>query len=120
MPPKAPALWRTLAFWHFGMSQWAMTWVMLISNLCFWTLLSARRIKPALRWLRFFTLTFAFVAVCSAGSWVKQTWWPAKIGVVTATEVAVFAGVHESAVVRFVLHEGVEVLVVEEAPPWVL
>jgi SH3-like domain-containing protein len=64
-------------------------------------------------------LAFAVVAVCSAGSWAKQTWWPTKIGVVTSADLTVLGGVHEGAVVRFVLHEGVEVLVVDEAPPWV-
>jgi hypothetical protein len=118
LPPMPSALARTLAFWHFGLSHWAMTVTMLVSNLFFWVLLGVRRVSPRTRWFRVAILAFALVAVGSAGSWAKQTWWPTKIGVVTSADLSVLAGVHEGAVVRFVLHEGVEVLVVDEAPPW--
>ena len=119
LPPNPSVFWRTVAFWHFGLSHKAVTVVMLLSNVCFWVFVGIRRSKPNLRGLRFFVLSSAIVTVGSAGSWVKQTWWPVEIGVVTAAELSVFAGVHESAVVRFVLHEGVEVLVLEESAPWV-
>lgn len=117
-PPTAPALVRTLGFWHFWLSAGELRWLLVGVNLCAWSLAAvwlALRRGEVLRWL----VATAFIVVAVVGvSVVADLFFAPKTAVVVPAAVDVLAGPSTDAVLRFELHAGAEVKLVEERSGW--
>jgi tetratricopeptide (TPR) repeat protein len=117
-PPQPSALLATLFFWHYQLSLSELVWTVLVVNLLLWSILVLRlyrRASEALRWT-FFGLLLLLLA--TGGSLAVHTLFPAQIAVVVPQEVDALTGPSDDAVVRFKLHAGSEVRVMDQRDGW--
>ena len=119
-PPEPSAVPRTIFFWHYGLSRSELWQVMIISNLLFWLLVSARalyrRRSELLRWAVIVCLA---PLVASAGSLLVHAVALQRIAVILPPELNVYSGTGVDTEVRFKLHAGCEIRLVEELGDWI-
>jgi hypothetical protein len=119
LPPGPSPLRQTLFFWHYGLSRMELIQAVVVLNLILWgvaALRLERRRSETLRWI-FGTVLVLLLAV--AGSLVVHWLSPMRVAVVVPQEVSAHSGTREDTVVRFKLHAGSELAVVEERDGWV-
>lgn len=117
-PPGAPAVARALAFWHFWLSAAELRWLLVTANVLAWTLAGVwlvRRRGEVLRWL---VIASFGVVVLLAASVVADSLFAPRTAVVVPAAVDVVAGPALDAVLRFELHAGAEVRLIEERDGW--
>ncbi len=119
VPPPAPSpVQRTLFFWHYLLCRRELVLTLALVNLAFWAALGARlwrRDSTALRWA---TLTLGLVLAALALSWGTHALHRGQVAVVLASEAQVRAGIGAESVVRFVLHEGTEAVLLDTDDGW--
>lgn len=117
-PPTAPAWARTLGFWHFWLAANELRWVLVLLNALAWSLAGVwllRRRGEILRWL----IATCFLGVLVVGvSVAADLFFAPRVAVVVPAAVDVLAGPAVDAVLRFELHAGAEVRLVEERGGW--
>ncbi len=118
-PPTASTALRTLFFWHYSLSVRELAWIVLVLNLLFWSALALRRRRLDSEILRWTVTGLLALLLAGGGSLAAHTLFPAKVAVVLPVEVEAKSGTSVDAVVRFKLHAGTEVEVVEQRPGWV-
>lgn len=117
-PPTPPAVAKTLFFWHFWLSPAELRWLLVGVNLVAWSLAGLwlwRRRGEVLRWL----VGASFAALGIVGiSVAADTWLAPATAVIVPAAVDVVAGPSVDAVLRFELHAGAEVHLMEKREGW--
>jgi hypothetical protein len=109
---------HTLFFWHQGLNTTELLTVSLGAWMVFWAcmLLRLRMENAFLPWL---AGVACFVAVMLGGSYTLRTVWPRRSAVVLVQEASVFTSTSSQSPVRFKLHQGAEIKVLEHTSSWV-
>ncbi|MEM7481365.1 MAG: tetratricopeptide repeat protein [Acidobacteriota bacterium] len=117
-PPAPSEVQRTLLFWHYGLSTKELLATAVVLNLLFWGCLALhlfRRRWEILRWLAALALVPLLAVTASLA---VKTLAPQRVAVVVPQEVDVRSSPDGGAVVRFKLHAGTEVRLVEQRGDW--
>ncbi len=117
-PPEPSAVLRTLFFWHFGLSRGELAAAVLVLNLGFWGVLALRLVWRRAEVLRWSAAVLLLPLLATAGSLALGAAFPRRIAVVLPQEIDAHSGTSADTVVRFKLHAGSEVRVVEEREGW--
>jgi len=118
-PPAPGAVRRTLFFWHYSLSASETIRLAVLANLILFgalSLLLRRRSSEPLRWI---AVVAGVVLLALLGSLLCRWALPLRVAVVLPAEVEAFSGTGADTVVRFRLHAGTEVRVVETTGDWV-
>lgn len=109
---------ETLFFWHFSLGKSQLLRWLGLASVLFWGLLIVQLYgrHDMLRWARNLALLM-FIAL--GGSALLRGVSPARIAVVQPAEASVYSGQDSRSVVRFKLHEGTEMSVVQLDGEWV-
>ena len=118
-PPEAPVLLRTVLFWHFSLAPVEVLRTAVLVGLGFWIVLALRLYRPASEVLRWSAVCLLGVGLALAGSLVAHAAFSSPVAVVLPPEIDLHAAAGEGSIVRFQLHAGTEVRVIEERPEWV-
>ena len=118
-PPEAPVLFRTVLFWHYSLAPDEVLRSVVLVGLAFWIVLGLRLYRPASEVLRWSAVCLLAVGLALAGSLVAHAAFDPAIAVVLPQEIDLHAAAGEGSVVRFQLHAGTEVRVIEQRPEWV-
>lgn len=118
-PPAPPALLRTVLFWHYSLAPDELLKSAALVGLGFWAVLALRLYRPASEVLRWCAACLLVVGLALGGSLVAHAAFDAVIAVVLPQEINLHAAAGEGSVVRFRLHAGTEVQVIEQRPEWV-
>lgn len=117
-PPTASPVLRTLFFWHFGLSTDECLRLAIVLHVLLWGFLAVRlywRRSEVLVW----TVGLLFVATLAvAGSLVTRLVTPTRLAVILPQEADVHSGTDMESVVRFKLHAGAEVRLLEARDGW--
>ena len=120
LKPATPSvIQRTLFFWHYALSPGELLMGLLLFNVSFWLLWGLRlrfSASEILRWLSVATLLATFLL---GGSFLIHRFFPERAAVVTASQANIYSGTSTDTVVRFQLHAGAEVSVVDRHDAWV-
>jgi tetratricopeptide (TPR) repeat protein len=117
-PPEPSPVLATLFFWHYHLSRAELLRLTVLFNALLWGVLALRltlRGSEALRWLAGLSL---LLLLASGGSLLWRTVAPERIAVVLPQEVDVRSGTGAASVVRFKLHAGSEVRLIERQDGW--
>jgi tetratricopeptide (TPR) repeat protein len=117
-PPAPSPVMSTLFFWHYGFSSAELRRAAVALNLVFWLVLAAglyRRSSEVLRWM---ALAALVLLLAVGGSLVARWAFPQRVAVVIPQEIEARSGNSSEDVVRFKLHAGTEVRVVERRGDW--
>lgn len=117
-PPQPPSVVRALGFWHFLLGPAELRWSLVGANLLAWSLAAVALLRPrgeVIRW--FVAATFGLVALLGA-SVLADAFFAPRVAVVVPATVEALAGPADDAVLRFELHAGSEVRVVEQREGW--
>ncbi len=117
---QAPSsLWRTLAFWYFGMSFKGLLLAFCILNVLFWGSLLVRLFRDSewVRWSIALTLLISLVMAASATIKYVETFHN-RGGVVLLQEAPVRAGFSHKDTTLFILHEGAEFRILDQEKGW--
>jgi len=117
-PPGPSDLQRTLLFWHYAFSATELQVALAVTNVLFWTLLGLSVLRRESEWLRWATWSLAAPLLILTASTLLHALTPTHVGVVTVAEADVRAGDDNDAVLRFQLHEGTEMTLVEQRGNW--
>jgi tetratricopeptide (TPR) repeat protein len=117
-PPRPPVVLSTLFFWHYGLSRGELAMAVLVLNLLFWGLLAARLLRPASELLRWVQVAILVLLLALAASLAVRWFSPHRSAVITSLEVEARSGTGVADVVRFKLHTGTEVRLLERRPDW--
>ena len=117
-PPAPPALVRTVLFWHYGLAPAEVLRSAALAGLGFWIVLALRLYRPASEVLRWSAVCLLAVGLALGGSLVAHAAFSSPVAVVLPQEIDLHAAAGEGSVVRFRLHAGTEVRVVERRPEW--
>ena len=118
-PPEPPVLLRTVLFWHYGLAPVEVMRSAVLVGLGFWIVLAVRLYRPASEVLRWSAVCLLVVGLALAGSLVAHAAFSFPVAVVLPPEIDLHAAAGEGSVVRFRLHAGTEVRVIEQRPEWV-
>jgi pentatricopeptide repeat protein len=118
-PPEPPVLLRTVLFWHYSLAPDESLKSAALVGLGFWVVLALRVYRPASELLRWFAVCLLAVGLALGGSLVAHTAFDTVVAVVLPKEIDLHAAAGEGSVVRFRLHAGTEVRVIEQRPEWV-
>lgn len=117
-PPDVAPWQHTLFFWHYALSWRELAWGTGLVNALVWGLFIAMRLKPQMEALRWgFWLSFVML-VATAGSLAVRTLAPTTLAVVTQNEINVHSGTDRDTVVRFKLHDGTEMRLLDTQDNW--
>lgn len=116
--PDPPVIFETLFFWHFSLSRLELLRWFLISNALLWSLLALRLFYRRTEVLGWIVTAALIVTVATGGSLAVRYLVPMRIAVVTATEIDAHSGTSDDTIVRFKLHAGSEVRLVEQRDNW--
>ena len=118
-PDETNPIVRTLFFWHFSFGRRQAISLLLWGNALFWVLMGLQLFlqdNALLKWCQRFALLSTLLLAGSVGlRWM----FPTQIAVVQESEISVYSGQDSASVVRFKLHEGSEVRVVQIEENWV-
>jgi tetratricopeptide (TPR) repeat protein len=117
-PPRPPVVLSTLFFWHYSLSRGELGTAVLLLNLLFWGLLALRVLRPASEWLRWVQGATLIVLLVLATSLAVRWFAPTRSAVITPLEVEARSGTGVADVVRFKLHTGTEVRLLEQRAEW--
>lgn len=117
--PAPPALLRTVLFWHHGLAPVEALRSAALVGLGFWIVLALRLYRPASEVLRWSAVCLLAVGLALGGSLVAHAAFGSPIAVVLPPEIDLHAAAGEGSVVRFRLHAGTEVRVIERRPEWI-
>jgi len=117
--PAAASIWRTLAFWYFGLNLRGLLLGFLLLNGLFWgsLLLKLFLDREWLRWSVVLSLILCLLAAASAAVKARETFHSPE-GVILAPEVSVHAGFTRNDTVLFILHEGAEFRILAAEGSW--
>lgn len=118
-PPAPPVLLRTVLFWHYGLAPVEVLRSAVLVGLGFWIVLALRLYRPASEVLRWSAVCLLVVGLALAGSLAAHAAFSSPVAVVLPQEIDLHAAAGEGSVVRFRLHAGTEVRVIEQRPEWV-
>ncbi len=118
-PPAPPVLVRTLLFWHYSLAPNEVVRSVVLVGLGFWIVLALRLYRPASEVLRWSAVCLLAVGLALGGSLVAHGAFDPAIAVVLPQEINLHAAAGEGSVVRFRLHAGTEVRVIEQRPEWI-
>ena len=118
-PPEPPVLLRTLLFWHYSLAPDEILRAAVLTGAGFWLVLALRLYRPASEVLRWSAVSLLVVGLGLGGSLAVHAAFEPAIAVVLSQEIDLHAAAGEGSVVRFRLHAGTEVRVVEQRPEWV-
>jgi len=118
-PPEPPVLLRTLLFWHYSLAPAELLKSAVLVGLGFWIVLALRLYRPASEVLRWLAVCLLVVGLALGGSLLVHAAFDPAIAVVVPQEIDLHAAAGEGSVVRFRLHAGTEVQVIEERPEWI-
>ena len=117
-PPEPGAVVRTLLFWHHSLSLSERVFGAVLLGLMFWTALALwllRRARSVAGW----TVALAGPATALLLVSAVVTWASGQPhGVVVPAEIDALTGPRNDGVVRFKIHAGTEVRVIEERSSW--
>jgi len=113
------SLWRTLAFWYFGMNLRELLITLAVFNVILWTsaLFRLFRDREWIKWSIALSLLLTVTMGVSAGMKYRETFHNHK-GVVLVREAPVRAGFNHKDTVLFVLHEGAEFGILGQEKGW--
>lgn len=117
-PPEVTPWQHTLFFWHYSLSWRELAWGVGLLNALVWSLFIATRLKPAAEALRWGFWLSLVTLVASAGSLAVRTLAPTTLAVVTQNEISVHSGTDRDTVVRFKLHDGTEMRLLDTQDNW--
>lgn len=117
-PPTPSPVTRTLFFWHHALSPRELLFSTLVANALFWILLIALLFRRRSEWLRWATILVAALLLLLAPSAAIHRFAPNRVAVVLPQEIDALAGTRDDAVVRFKLHAGSELRVLETRGEW--
>ena len=117
-PPAPSEAMRNLFFWHYNFSASELWIGVLVLNLLVWLFLAARLFSQSAIW-KWLAVACGTVLLCVASSAIVHSAGLSEVAVIVPQEVDVTYGTDEDSVVRFKLHAGTEVRVVERSPGWV-
>ena len=118
-PPAPPALLRTLLFWHYSLAPAEVLRSVVLVSAAFWIVLALRLYRRASEVLRWSAVCLLVVGLALGGSLVAHAAFAPAIAVVLPQEIDLHAAAGEGSVVRFRLHAGTEVQVIEQRPEWI-
>lgn len=117
-PPRPSSLASALFFWHYASSRGERMRLAVVLNVLLWSLLAWRLYRRESELLRWSFLAVLVILVAVAGSLVFESALPQRLAVVVPQEIDVHSGNDTETVVRFKLHAGTEVEVVEARRDW--
>ncbi len=117
-PPEPPVLLRTVLFWHYSLAPGETLKSTALVGLGFWAVLALRLYRPASEVLRWSAACLLVVGLALGGSLAGHAAFDTVIAVVLPQEIDLHAAAGEGSVVRFRLHAGTEVRVIEQRPEW--
>ncbi len=117
-PPGPTPLARTLFFWHYGFSRRGLQLVGGAAMIVLCAALGYGLFRGS-EWTRWVAITAAVPLAAAVGSLVISEAAPGEVAVVTAPEVEAYSGTDRASVVRFRLHDGAELVVLETREEWV-
>ena len=118
-PPEPPALLRTVLFWHYSLAPAEVLRSVVLVSAAFWIVLALRLYRRASEVLRWFAVCLLVVGLALGGSLVAHAAFAPAIAIVLPQEIDLQAAAGEGSVVRFRLHAGTEVQVIEQRPEWI-
>jgi hypothetical protein len=116
--PEPPVILETLFFWHYALSRLELVRWFLVSNALLWSLLALRLFYRRTEVLGWIVTAVLIVTVATGGSLAVRYLMPMRIAVVTASEIDAHSGTSDDTIVRFKLHAGSEVRLVERRDDW--
>lgn len=113
------SIWRTLAFWYFGLNVRGLFIAFCILNVLFWTSALVRLLRDSewVRWILALSLLLSLLMGASALVKYRETFHN-RGGVILAREAPVRAGFSHKDTVLFILHEGAEFKVLGQEKGW--
>ncbi|MDP7037633.1 MAG: tetratricopeptide repeat protein [Myxococcota bacterium] len=117
-PVGAHPLVETLFFWHYFLNQHELVLALVVINMLFWLSMACRlyfRGQRMFHWLN--VGTFGLILAFGASLLVHRVA-PQTIALVNEPEIEVYAANRVDSVVRFKLHAGSEVAVIDENQNW--
>lgn len=118
-PPEPLALARTLLFWHYSLAPAEVLRSVVLVSAAFWIVLALRLYRRASEVLRWSAVCLLVVGLALGGSLVAHAAFAPAAAVVLPQEIDLHAAAGEGSVVRFRLHAGTEVQVIEQRPEWI-
>lgn len=119
VPPEPPALLRTLLFWHFSLAPAEVLRSVVLVGAAFWVVLGVRLYRRTSEVLRWSAVCLLVVGLALGGSLVAHAAFVPAVAVVMPQEIDLHAAAGEGSVVRFRLHAGTEVRIIEQRPEWI-
>lgn len=117
-PPEPTTVSQVLAFWHHALSASELMLLVLASHAGLWTALALRRVWPRTRGTTGTALLCAGLMAIFGVSWTFKTLWNKQVAVVTTDEAKARATTTATGVVRFTVHEGAELTLLELEADW--
>jgi hypothetical protein len=116
---KSPSLWKTLAFWYFGMDFRELLIAFILFNSLFWAsaLFNLYRDSEWAKWTLWLSLLLGLLLGISAGLKYRESFQNTG-GVVFAEEIPVRAGFTRDDTTLFILHEGAEFTILDQERGW--
>lgn len=118
-PPEPSPVWRTLFFWHYGLSRQELLGTTVVLNLLVWGLLTLRLYRRGSEVLRWSLMVVLLLALATGGSLVVRFVYPTEIAVIVPQEIEVHSGTSTETVVRFKLHAGTELRALDTRDGWI-
>lgn len=117
-PPGPSVTARSLLFWHYGLSQRELVALSLGAYLIFWAALLWRRLRAGSELPGWIAVASLIVLVLLGGSLLARRILPERVAVVISASAAAHTGTNVDSAVRFVLHDGAEVRLLERDGDW--
>ncbi len=118
-PPEPPALLRTLLFWHYSLAPAEVLRGVVLVGAAFWGVLAVRLYRRTSEVLRWSAACLLVVGLALGGSLVAHAAFAPAVAVVLPQEIDLHAAAGEGSVVRFRLHAGTEIRIIEQRPEWI-
>jgi len=117
--PAASSIWRTLAFWHFGLNLRGLLFGFLLLHALFWGFLFLRLFldREWLQWSIALSLILSLLAAASSAVKYRETYHNPG-GVILVSEATVRAGFTHHDTALFILHQGAEFRILDAEGGW--
>lgn len=117
-PPAPSPILATLFFWHYSLSWPELLRLAALLNALFWGAVILRLFRRRSEVLRWIATGLLALLLAAAGSLAVRLAAPTRIAVVLPQEIDAHAGTGRDTVVRFKLHAGTELRVIERREGW--